>query len=143
MRYTIDKARIAHQTVDGEVIAIDFVSGAYFSMRGTACDIWQMLSANATLDDIISFYQEADGDASHVLGEQVRTFVSELVAANLLQPDATAEANPSLSVRHIPASRLFSTPELEQFEDMADLIQLDPVHDVTEAGWPHPKQLKI
>ncbi len=36
MRYTIDNAEVAHQTLDGEVIVIDFVKGLYFSMRGSA-----------------------------------------------------------------------------------------------------------
>ena len=28
-------------------------------------------------------------------------------------------------------------PVVNCFEDMRDLIQLDPVHEVSEAGWPH------
>lgn len=50
MKYAIDKARIAHQTVDGEVIAIDFVNGAYYSMRDTAAEIWLLLVAAVPLD---------------------------------------------------------------------------------------------
>ena len=31
---------------------------------------------------------------------------------------------------------LFTTPTLEIFSDMQDILLLDPVHDVDERGWP-------
>ena len=30
----------------------------------------------------------------------------------------------------------FTEPVLEEFDDLKDLLLLDPVHDVAEAGWP-------
>jgi hypothetical protein len=51
MNYAIDKARIAHQTVDGEVIVIDFVNAAYYSVRDTVAEIWLLLAAAVPLDE--------------------------------------------------------------------------------------------
>ena len=31
----------------------------------------------------------------------------------------------------------FEPPSLETFTDMRDLLLLDPIHEVTDAGWPH------
>jgi hypothetical protein len=31
---------------------------------------------------------------------------------------------------------VFGQPVLEKFTDMADLLLLDPIHEVGEAGWP-------
>jgi hypothetical protein len=36
--------------------------------------------------------------------------------------------------------RPFDEPVLEKFEDMQDLILLDPVFEVDEAGWPSARQ---
>ena len=137
MHYIVDERRIAHQTVDGEVIAIDFVNGAYFSMRATAGEIWQMLVANMALDAVIALYQENSPLPAETLVAEIQAFASELLATRLLQPnDAPGTAQPTLPA--IVAQRKpYTPPQLEKFEDMADLIMLDPVHDVSDAGWPH------
>ncbi len=31
----------------------------------------------------------------------------------------------------------FTNPVLEKFTDMADLLLLDPIHEVDESGWPN------
>jgi hypothetical protein len=33
----------------------------------------------------------------------------------------------------------FRVPVLNRYSDMADMLLLDPVHDVEESGWPVPK----
>jgi hypothetical protein len=137
MHYTVDERRIAYQTVDGEVIAIDHVSGAYFSMQASAGEIWQMLAANAALDAIIVLYQENSPVPAETLATEIQAFVSELLAANLLQPNGasvTTQTNLSAIVKQ---RQPYTKPQLEKFEDMADLILIDPVHDVSDAGWPH------
>jgi hypothetical protein len=35
-------------------------------------------------------------------------------------------------------SRQFVPPVLERYDDMEDLLLLDPVHDVDAQGWPQP-----
>jgi hypothetical protein len=137
VHYLVDERRIAHQTVDGEVIAIDFVNGAYFSMRATAGEIWQMLASNVALDAVIALYQENSPLPAETLVTEIQAFVSELLAANLLRlNDAPGTVQPVLPA--IVAQRKpYTPPQLEKFEDMADLIMLDPVHDVSDAGWPH------
>lgn len=136
VHYRVDERRMAHQTVDDEVIAIDFVNGAYFSMRGTAGEIWQMLAARVALDAVVGLYREGSPSPPDTLLTEIQSFVSELLAANLLQvndaPEPAQPVPPGLAIQHGP----YAPPQLEKFEDMADLIMLDPVHDVGDAGWP-------
>jgi len=33
----------------------------------------------------------------------------------------------------------FEKPKLQKFTDMQDLLLLDPIHEVDEAGWPHTR----
>jgi len=33
----------------------------------------------------------------------------------------------------------FSAPVLNAYTDMEELLLLDPIHDVDQAGWPMPK----
>jgi hypothetical protein len=137
MKYAIDKARIAHQTVDGEVIAIDFVNGAYYSMRDTAAEIWLLLVAAVPLDEAIACYKEDNPEVAPAIDAEIRRFVLELETANLIAPSETAPAVDG-APQAAPAPRSpYSPPVLEIFEDMAELIMLDPVHDVTGLGWPY------
>jgi hypothetical protein len=136
MNYAVDNARIAHSTVDGEVIAVDFVNGRYFSMRSSAADIWLMLVAALPLGETIACFQQNASEAARIDGE-IRRFVAELVAADLLTPNATASEVCAVTRDALLQPRPYTTPILEKFEDMSALIMLDPVHDVTELGWPH------
>jgi hypothetical protein len=36
-----------------------------------------------------------------------------------------------------PAKHTFAEPVIEEFDDMQGLLLLDPIHDVSEEGWPH------
>ena len=133
MYFKANDARVAHQIVDGEVIAINFVTGAYFSMRSTAAEIWQLLAGGADDQAIIAAYQGVVGADAAAVERGVSEFRDALVAAELLEPVAT---NAAASAGPVSVGA-FESPVLEKFEDMADLIMLDPVHDVSEVGWPY------
>jgi hypothetical protein len=137
VRYKVDEKRTAHQEVDGEVIAIDFVSGAYFSMQGTAAEIWQMLSAGVALSAVVDHYRTEAQVPAEIAESEIVAFASELVAAELLAETAVTDAAEPVSPLHIGPLQSYGTPRLEKFEDMAELIMLDPVHDVSDAGWPN------
>ena len=137
MRYAVNERHVAHQLVAGEVIAINFVDGAYFSMRATAGEIWQMLSSGVPLVTVVTHYCDQSGGPADTMEGEIRAFASELVTAGLLLPvDERAAAEPGARV-DVGALARYESPQLEKFEDMADLIMLDPVHDVSGAGWPH------
>ena len=43
-----------------------------------------------------------------------------------------------LTIEHVITISAFETPVLEKYTDMAELLLLDPIHDVDATGWPHP-----
>ena len=43
--YRINEPTIIHELIDGEVLAINNDSGAYYSIRGSGADVWQALGA--------------------------------------------------------------------------------------------------
>ena len=135
MRYGVDKTRIAHQTISGEAIIIDFETGAYFSLRNSAAEIWQLLTSSMPVDDLVRLYNADNPEQAEATDSTIRSFISELVAAKLLSEDERFFAVDPLQS---PVERgPFAKPVLEKFDDMSELIVLDPVHDVTEHGWPH------
>jgi hypothetical protein len=135
MRFGVDKTRIAHQTIGDEAIVVDFQMGTYFSLRDSAAEIWELLTGSMPVDDLISLYRSDNPEQAQAVESEIRTFIAELVAANLLSRD---ESFFNVDPQQTPIKRgPFSKPLLEKFDDMSELIMLDPVHDVTEHGWPH------
>jgi hypothetical protein len=115
-----------HETVDGEVIAIDFTTGSYYSLRDGAEAAWSALVADGSPSADAVAAAVAERYPDHGAVDQVTAFLDQLVDEGLLERDGDAAANGTASAL-----------TFEKFTDMEELILLDPVHDVSEAGWPN------
>ena len=140
MRYRLNEPQVIAETVAGETIVVNLGSGHYFSLQGTAVEIWNALLGGAPVPTVVagleSRYDAADGE----IEAAVSRFVEELTGAELIVPatggDGSAPAQPP--VLDADASQQpWAAPTLSVFTDMQDIILLDPVHEVDERGWPH------
>lgn len=87
--------------------------------------------------------RQYDGPAD-AIAAGVQQLVAELQAEDLIVPAAqpAAAALSPLAPENGQRPR-FQPPVLEKFTDMADLLLLDPIHEVDEmGGWPHPAPAK-
>lgn len=87
-------------------------------------------------DQILHLFGNGTQAAAESIQNGIDTFLAELYAENLIVPLPQA---PSLQgTPATPVQKLaFQTPVIEKFTDMADLLLLDPIHEVDEtAGWP-------
>lgn len=132
--FTTQVPNIASEVFDGEVVVADFVSGTYFSLAGSGAAVWQGLAAGRSVDDVAAWISELCGAPLADVTTAVEELIGALQQANLIAPLDAAPAQAPLP--HLAAAA-FEAPRLEAFTDLADLLLLDPVHDVTEAGWPH------
>ena len=66
MKYRIDPSRISFEHIQDETIVIDFETGAYFSIGGIGCDIWEKivegLDTSAILQSARSTFDAADSE---------------------------------------------------------------------------------
>jgi hypothetical protein len=142
VRYRVDTPHVIHQTIDSEVIMIDLRSGAYYSLQAGGAEIWNELQDSPALEDIVAALAVNHVEPRQELEEVVGAFLQELERNQLV---VSFVADGVLSPRpRSPEQRSTRTnlepPVLERFDDMQDLILLDPVHEVDEdAGWPHMK----
>jgi len=153
--------RIAHETLDGEVVILDQESGTYFSLAGAGADIWGQFAASATVDEVNAFCEATFEDADAAgMRASVRGLCDELLAERLIEavgspsgllPEAVGspsgllpeavDAAPALTNAASAAAtagtkRAWVAPQLERFTDLQTLLLLDPIHDVDESGWP-------
>jgi hypothetical protein len=133
-QYVVNTPRVIHKVSGGEVVAIDLGTGAYYSLRGPAAVIWDAIDAGLTVDEVADHVR-----ATHEVGEadvfaDVSGLVDTLVGHDLISVGEPAANRPQDLGHDLP----YEPPVVEAFTDMADVILLDPVHDVdAEAGWPH------
>jgi len=127
-RYAVLSERVTHQNIDGEVIAIHFDTGIYYSLPGSAAIIWDYLVEGATAEEITDSFTGQPSDAV----DTIMTFLDQLVSEGLVEARREGSPRPEPS-RRVP----WAPPSLEKFTDMSDLIMADPIHDVDEMGWPN------
>lgn len=130
--YRPNDGEIAAETIDGEVVIVHFSSGNYYALNGLAADIWQWLEqghpVSTIVGHILTEHGEADADA-------IGAFILRLRDEGLLEtadhPEPGADPLSTVAV-----DGPYADPQLEKYEDMQQLILLDPIHEVGEAGWP-------
>jgi glutathione S-transferase len=128
---------IVHETVDGEVIAIDLANGSYYSLAGSGPAIWELLGRGVSEAEIAaalaSRFEAEDGE----IGAAVAALLGQLQENGLIVSEAATAAD-ALVAAGSSEKAPFETPRLERYTDMKDYFLLDPIHEVDTAGWPRP-----
>ncbi len=144
-RLTINASSVAHETIDGEVVIVNFENGNYYSLLGSGAEIWAMIENGATVRDIIEAVDgRYTGDRSQIEAA-IGTFVQDLRAEELVihsnghEPGKGPAPDQALELKGNGMRPAFVAPVLTRYTDVQDLLVLDPVHDVDQMGWPTPK----
>jgi hypothetical protein len=145
-RFCINSSKITHETIDGEVVIVNLASGSYYSLDGVGATIWRCLEDRPSFAGVVAdTTQRFDGEVEE-LTEAVKKLIEELQAEGLIlkeENENQTETLPNASVAPGPSDRSvkaqFIPPLLHKYTDMQDLLLLDPIHDVDEAGWPTVK----
>ena len=138
MRYRVNSPQVINETIDGEAIMINLATGSYYSLDRVGGDVWTLLEASLSVDDIVAQLGQRYDAAEDDIRRGVSDLVQRLSDEELVVPCDDGDAVGAASLEPVPASRLpFRAPSLEKFTDMQDLILLDPVHEVDSRGWPH------
>ena len=138
MRYRINTPQVINQTIDGEAIMINLATGSYYSLDRVGGDVWALLEASLPVEAIVADlgrrYDASRDDIRRAVDDLLRRLSEE----ELVVPCDDGEPAGAASTEPEPVQRCpFTSPRLEKFTDMQDLILLDPVHEVDSRGWPH------
>jgi hypothetical protein len=131
--YFADTGRFPHETIDGETVLIDSVKGRLFLLSGIGSWLWQRFIPGGIIDGVVAESIVRYGEATEV---PIRQFLQELVEEQMLRPGFPPSAPPA----EIPADwpDAFEPPVIERYDDIADIMSMDPIHEVDPVkGWPH------
>ena len=139
--FRANNLNVVGEVLDGEAIIVDLDSGAYYSLVGSGAEVWSAVQKGATLTAIIESVTAVYSGRQEEIAAAVTALVEELLAEGLIVGDSStagssvaAIANPAPPAAGRPP---FVKPVVQKFTDMADLLLLDPIHDVDVQGWPH------
>lgn len=140
-RLAVNAPQVIHESIDGEVIAINLGTGTYYSLKGSAADAWELISrpqgiARSNLVAALATrYAMGESEVAAALAPFVSQLEEEALVA-YVDGAAHDEGAPTGDFERAESSGAFAAPVLEKFTDMQDLVLLDPVHEADALGWP-------
>ena len=136
--YRVNSPQVISETVGGETIIVNLARGHYFSLQGTAVDVWQALERGEAVETIVVELEQRYEAGDSEIRAAVNKLLEDFLAAELVIADGNSAPAAAVPLVEAAAERVpFVTPSFTAFTDMQDIILLDPVHEVDTRGWPH------
>jgi hypothetical protein len=129
-----DASTFDMEDFQSEIVLVNIESGIYYNMSGLAADLLRNLQEPVDESMITNWIQSLNDKSSEEGFEYLEWLLNEHIVVKSPGGPGSAhtiskldtDANTDLWIYH-------------RFDDMADLIRLDPIHDVSQKGWPHKR----
>jgi Coenzyme PQQ synthesis protein D (PqqD) len=143
--FRINTPAVVSEIFDDEMVIINLDNGNYYSTNKVAADIWAFIDRAAVVSKIIEGIGHRYSENFEDIESAVTRFIAELQEEKLIvpiemdqagkidRPDSSAETGTERE------ELIFEEPVLKVYNDMQELLLLDPVHEVDETGWPSTK----
>jgi hypothetical protein len=129
VRYSISAPDVVTEDFDGQVVVLNLANGHYFSLEGIASAIWARILDGYALEAIGTSLRASRPE----LVEDADAFLAKVRELGLIRIDEATAPETAAIVQDWSGE----APRLIVYEDLAELIYADPIHDVDEqAGWP-------
>ncbi len=131
--YRINEAKMFFDIADGLAVVINTATGMYYGTGLLGSAILKALAEGISPAKIAAKMKEKEGCPAD-FEQRLDAFISELVSKEILVPAEDSGEEPVFD----PAvyEEGFDLT-LDEFAEVQDLLQADPVHDVSaEMGWP-------
>jgi hypothetical protein len=136
--YQLDNTNIAQEVFGNEAVLINIPLGKYYSVRGnTGIRILELLREPASLESIWATIQNEFQSDEAIARAEIEVFLNQLENERIID---SILITPSFPNQEVTIKLPYEKVELEIFDDMQELIMLDPIHDVESfKGWPQKK----
>lgn len=131
--YQINEPNVVAEEFDGEVVVLNLATGTYYSFENSGHALWLAVCAGTPPGAVVEALKSSGSEHAGA----VQDFFDKLVAFDLVRPDPDARNG---SDHAAAAAAVTTAPGIEVYEDLADLITADPIHDADDqTGWPATK----
>jgi hypothetical protein len=124
-RFRVNEKLVTSKIIDGEAIIINLASGMYYSLDKTGALVWMLIGGGYSLGEAADVLSARFSVPVDRVREDVGGLVGDLLKQNLvLTSDASARSG---DVALDPAADdAYETPVLNSYDDMGDVLALDP-----------------
>jgi hypothetical protein len=137
--YAVAGEEIIFESFDGDAVVLDIGTGKYFGFSDLGSCAWEALAAQVPASALLGL----GADGNRIGAADLQAFLDRLLEYGLVvpQPEKTGEELPaSLAARFAAVKEPLG---VERHDELADLLQADPIHDVDEAmGWPVVREIQ-
>jgi hypothetical protein len=132
---TLNAPAVVSETRDGEAIIMHHGSGSFFNTLGAGAVLWEQIERGATPASLAaSLVRLYALDGAHADAATQR-FLGLLTTHDLIAIGPESVTDPAAFPPQTPVGA-FEEPELGVHTDLADMLLLDPIHEVDAVGWP-------
>ena len=131
--YKRDDEIALSEKIDNDTVVINLSNGCYYNFNATASFIWDLVGCGLNRIGIIEQYALLYNINTEKASMDVSTILNTLVTDGLV---VTSSEKP-ITPESLPEPPPYLIPFIEKFDDMQEMLLLDPIHEVTEKGWPY------
>lgn len=140
--FSANEPNVASEEIDDEIIIVNLLTGSYYSTTDVGAYVWKQIADGQTVSSVVDHLTDRFAGNGETIELDIIEFVEKLSQQELIRvsdgrPADGHATNRDQSSRPLPET--YSEPVLNCYTDMKDLLLLDPVHDVEDAGWPSAK----
>lgn len=139
LRYRVNEPAVAAELHDGDAILINFDNGRYYDTSGAGGEIVRLVLKGHSVGEIASAVARASALGESEVARVLETFVDALAVEGLIVQLGARRETALPDPIDVDLPHGFVEPALHRHVELEDLLQLDPIHDADDAGWPIPK----
>ncbi len=135
MHYKFQNSTFDLEDFSHEIVIINTETGSYYTISGSAVSVIRWFFSPISDQQVVQLIENTFPNEV----SEATTFVDWLKEQGLIYAVETSEDEKEGQNLANNNTIVFNQWVYSRFDDMSDLIRLDPIHDVSEKGWPFRK----
>ena len=137
--FQVNSPHVIYENIEGELVLIHMAKGSYYSTDAIGAKLWDLIVAGHRVDEMQEWIGTSYQGNADEIARGIDDFLEELKREELIVRADRPVVNGRPKTEQDSAGSAFQPPVLNKYRDMEDMLMLDPIHEVEEAGWPMPK----
>ncbi len=135
MHYKFQNSTFDLEDFSHEIVIINTETGSYYTISGSAVSVIRWFFSPISDQQVVQLIENTFPNEV----SEATTFVDWLKEQGLIYAVEPSQDNKEGQNLVNNNTIVFNQWVYSRFDDMSDLIRLDPIHDVSEKGWPFRK----
>ena len=134
--YEINVGQNAFERLDGEFVIISFLTGKYFTINTSGSDLISMITERIVSSNWKSILENHYGNREF---QGIEEFLEKCRAEGIVTINCGMAEDRLIDLPPDCSRDSWISPKLNIFEDLSDLLLVDPIHESSTDGWPATK----